>query len=191
MAEDTRMTTSHPTGLESLPAPRWRKSRSRRGASLIETLIALSLAAVFLSCNYAANSRVWALVRASLESNSANRALNGRSEQLRSSTWAQVTSAGYLNTTIFATAPDANDDLGDLVETIDVIAQPLSSVQSLKVTRNNTTRTATTVNAGDGSMPGQTGIRVNLTANWTAKGGRSRTRQISLFFAQGGISGTK
>ena len=61
----------------------------------------------------------------------------------------------------------------------------------MKVTRNNTTRTATTVNAGDGSMPGQTGIRVNLTANWTAKGGRSRTRQISLFFAQGGISGTK
>ena len=71
---------------------------------------------------------------------------------------------------------------GALIETIDVIA-------SLQVTRNNTSGTATVVGAGDGTMPSQTGVRVNLTANWTAKGGQPHTRQISMIFSPGGVSG--
>ena len=165
------------------------KARSRLGGALIETLIALSIVVTFLACNYAANSRVWALVKASLESNSINRTLNGRAEQLRASTWAQVTDATYVRDTIFASAPDAAGDASNLAETIDVIAYPSSGIPSLQVTRNNTTGTATTVSAGDGTMPSQTGVRVNIMANWTAKGGKPHTRQISMIFSQGGVSG--
>ena len=160
-----------------------------RGGALVETLIALSIVVTFLACNYAANSRVWALVKASLESNSINRTLNGRAEQLRASTWNQVTDATYLRDTIFATAPDAAGDVGGLIETIDVIAYPSSGIPSLQVTRNNTSGTATAVSSGDGTMTAQTGVRVNITANWTAKGGRSHTRQISMIFSPGGVSG--
>ncbi|MEO6751200.1 MAG: hypothetical protein ABIP85_05435 [Chthoniobacteraceae bacterium] len=158
---------------------------------MLETLIALVIAATFLACNYASNARVWALVKASLESNCINRTINGRAEQLRSATFAQLTDATYIRDTIFATAPDAAGDAGGLFETIDVIAYPMPSpsVQSLQVTRSNTTGTATAVGTGDGTMPAQQGVRVNIKANWTAKGGQAHTRQISMFFAPGGISG--
>ena len=80
---------------------------------------------------------------------------------------------------------------GALIETIDVIASPMPSpsVASLQVTRNNTSGTATVVGAGDGTMPSQTGVRVNITANWKAKGGQPHTRQISMIFSPGGVSG--
>lgn len=102
-----------------------------------------------------------------------------------------MTDATYLRDTIFATAPDAAGDAGSLVETIDVIAspQPSPAIPSLQATRNNTTGTATAPSLGDGTMPAQTGVRVNITAIWTAKGGRSHTRQISMMFSQGAASG--
>ena len=167
------------------------KANRRLGGALIETLITLGIVVTFLACNYGANSKVWSLVKASVESNAANRTLTGRAEQLRACTWAQVTDAAYLRDTVLAATPDVAGDLASLGETIDVIASPMPSpsTPSLQVTRNNTTGNVTVVGAGNGGMPLQTGVRVNLTANWISKGGKSHTRQITMFFAQGGLSG--
>lgn len=168
-------------------------ARLERGSTLVETLIALVIVVVFLSGSYASNFRVWSLMRSSLESNSANRTLNGRAEQLRASTWDQAVDATYLRDTILAVTPDAGGDMNGLLETIDVIAYPTPSpaVPSVRVTRNNTTGTATIVGAGDGTMKLQTSARINLTASWTAKGGQTHSRQVSMVFAPGGVSGRK
>jgi len=175
-----------------IPSARLRDT-SRSGGTLIESLIALSILVILLAGSYAANGHVWGLLRSSLESIGANRVLNSRAEQLRAATWNQFTDAAYLRDAVFAVAPDAASDLGGLLETIDVSAYPVPTLNPapLQVQRNNTTGAATAVGMGDGRMPEQPSLRVNLTASWVSKGGRPRTRQITLVFCKGGISGRK
>ena len=176
----------------SQSSPAGTGAKCERGSTLVETLIALVIVVLFLSGTYASNLRVWSLMRSSLESNSANRTLNGRAEQLRAATWDQAVDATYLHDTVLFVAPDAGDDVASLLETIDVITYPTANVvPSVRVTRDNTTGTATIVGSGDGTMKLQPAARVNLTASWTSKGGQSHTRQISMIFAPGGVSGRK
>lgn len=176
---------------QQLPAPQ-RARLARAGSSLVETLVALVISVVFLSSVYASNSRVWALVKSSVESNSGNRTLNGRAEQLRASTWNQVVDPNYLRDTVFAVVPDAGGDIAGLLETIDVITYPTPNVvPSVSVTRNNATGTATIAASGNGTMNSQALVRVNLTATWTSTGRSLRTRQISMIFAPGGVSGRR
>ena len=166
---------------------------ARSGGAIIETVIAMSIIVVFFSGLYSSVGHVWVVLRAGLESNAANRTVNGRAEQLRACTWAQVTDTSYLAGSVLNSAPDAAGDLGALVETIDVIAYPTPSPNPtpLQVRRTNSTGIVGIIGSGDGTMPAQQSVRVNLTSSWTAKGSRTRTRQISMIFAQGGISGRK
>ena len=153
--------------------------------------MAMLVIGIFLTSQYAASSRVWALLRSSLESNSASRVLNGRAEQIRSATWSQITDTDFLATSVMSVKPDAGGELGALNETIDVIAYPTPSPNppALQITRDNDASLVTTVGAGDGTMINQTSIRINITANWTAKGGKARTRQLSMVLSYGGVTG--
>ena len=162
----------------------------RGGGALLETIIAMTIVAVFLSGLHLTNSQVMSQVRASLESVAALRDLSGRTEQVRSSTWSEITDPNYLRTTLFSTMPDSSAELGGLVENIDVIAHlaPPGTVDPIVVTRS-ANGTASVVNAGGSAMGAQPSVRVDLTASWTGKGGRARTRQVSLIIAQGGLIG--
>ena len=156
----------------------------------METIIAMTIVAIFLSGLHLTNSQVMSQVRASLESVAALRDLSGRTEQVRSATWTEITDPNFLRTTLLSTAPDSGPELGGLVENIDVIAHLASpgTVDPIVVTRQ-ANGTATVVNAGGSAMGTQPSVRVNLTAAWTGKGGRQRTRQVSLIVAQGGLLG--
>jgi len=164
---------------------------SQIGATMIEAMMAMAVIALFLAGEYAANARVWSLVRASLESNAASRVLNGRAEQLRASTWDQITSNTFITGSILSVAPDVGGDLGGLVETIYITAYPTPSPEPapVRITRSNTSGAVTVISAGDGTMNAQSSIRIDLTASWTAKGGAARLRQISMIVGNGGITG--
>ncbi len=153
--------------------------------------MAMLVIGIFLSAQYAATSRVWGLLRASLESNSASRVLNGRAEQIRASTWNQITSSDFLKTSVMSVVPDSAGELGVLNETIDVIAYPTPTVvpSALQITRNNDAGSSVIVGVGDGMMINQTSIRINITARWTAKGGMARTRQLTMVLSNGGVTG--
>lgn len=150
----------------------------------------MTIVAVFLSGLHLTNSQVMSQVRASLESVAALRDLTGRTEQVRTSTWSEITNPNYLRGTLLSVMPDGGGELGSLVEKIDVIAHlaPPGTVDPIVVTRL-ANGTASVVNAGGGAMPDQSAVRVDLTASWTGKGGRARSRQVSLFIAQGGLIG--
>jgi prepilin-type N-terminal cleavage/methylation domain-containing protein len=147
---------------------------------LIEATTAMCVIAVFITGIYAANARVWSLLRASLESNSASRVLNGRAEQIRAGTWSQITTAAFHSGTVFNIPSDSAGELGALVETVNIIAYPTPSPNpaQIRLTRDNTSGVITTVGAGDGTMPTQTSIRIDLTANWTAKGGKHHRKTL-------------
>lgn len=158
---------------------------------MLEAMIAMAIIVVFVAGMYATNARVWILLRSSLESNAASRVLNGRAEQLRASTWDQMTTSTFLATSVLSVAPDSAGDLGGLVETIDMRAYPTPSPNPapIRVYRNNTTGAVTTYWAGDGTMTAQTSIRIDVTAAWIGKGGSPHTRQVSMIISNGGITG--
>jgi len=172
------------------PPPQRFGAAARSGGALIETMVAMAIAAIFLSGVHLTNSQVMVQVRSSLESVAASRDLSSRTEQLRASTWSQVTDSAYLKDTVLAGASDAGGDLGNLVETIEVTAHlaPTGTVAPITV-RRNSNGAVIIVNAGDGTMRNQPSVRIDVTADWTAKGGRSRTRQTTLIIGQGGIVG--
>jgi hypothetical protein len=159
---------------------------------MLETVIAMGVMAIFLSGVFAVNSRVWSMLRSSLESNAATRVLNGRAEQLRASKWEQVTDPAHLATTILGAAPDSGEELGGLMETIHVIAYPIPAPvpAPIEVTRDSA-GTVSTPQGGDGTMFLQPSVQVKISAAWTAKGGQPHLREMSMIFAQGGVTGRK
>lgn len=162
----------------------------RRGGALIETMIAMVVVALFLSGIHMTNSRLTASVSSSLDSAEAARTLCGRAEQLRASTWTQITDPAFLQNAIFAVSPDASGGLANLVETIDVtahLADP-GEVAPIQV-RRLADGTVTVLNAGDGTMAGESSVRIDVTTAWTARGGRSHVRQMTLVASQGGFLG--
>lgn len=181
--------TFHPTGHRQMPAL---GPRSRLGGIMLEAVIAMGVIAIFLSGVYAANSRVWGLLRASLESNAASRVLNGRAEQLRGSKWEQVTDAAYLASSVLGVAPDSGSELAGLNEAIDVVGFPAAvpAPAPIAVARDSAGNVSTQLD-GDGTMFTQPSVQVTLTASWTAKGGQPHLRQCSMIFAQGGVTGRK
>ena len=181
--------TFHPTGHRKMPAL---GSCSRCGGIMLEAVIAMGVIAIFLSGVYAANSRVWGLLRASLESNAASRVLNGRAEQLRGSKWEQVTDPGYLASGVLGVPPDSGSELAGLNEVIDVIGfpAPVPVPAPIAVARDSAGTVSTPLN-GDGTMFTQPSVQVTVTASWTAKGGQPHLRQCTMIFAQGGVTGRK
>jgi hypothetical protein len=152
-------------------------------------MMAMSIVAIFLSGIHLANSQVLSNVRASLESIAATRCLSSRAEQLRASTWTQVLDPAFLQSNILNVAPNTGGDLGNLVETIQVTAYlaPAGTVNPIRVQRSG--GDVKVLNNGASAMANQTSVRIDMTASWTGKGNRARSRQISLFVGKGGILG--
>ena len=162
----------------------------RAGSTLLETIVAMTVVTIFLSGLHLTNSQVMAQVRASVESSAALRVLTGRTERVRAATWSQITDPTFLQSTLLAVTPDSDGELGNLIENLEVTAPlaPTGSVQPIMLTRSDD-GSVVVVYPGDGTMANQPSVRVDLTALWTGKGGRSRTRQVSLIIAQGGLIG--
>lgn len=154
---------------------------------MIEVVIAASIVALGFSGIFMVNGRSANLLRSGLESTAAIRVLNGRAEQLRSSTYTQLTNSDYLTNTVLAVAPDSGGDLGQLAETLNIYNYPTAGL-AMTLTRQSD-GTVALVSSGPASLTTATSLRVDITANWTSKGGRGRTRQISMVFASGGITG--
>ena len=169
--------------------PRVTRGRNGGGA-LLETIVAMAVVAIFLSGLHLTNSQVISQVRASLESSAALRVLTGRTERVRAATWSQLTDPAFLQTTLLAETPDCGEDLKSLVENLEINAHlaPTGTVQPILLTRAEN-GAVVVVNPGDGTMPNRASVRVDLTALWSGKGGRARTRQVSLVIAQGGLTG--
>ncbi len=163
-----------------------------RGVTILEIVVSMGVVVLFFSGIFLMNSHVLALVRGSLESTASTRVLQDRAEQLRGSTWTQVTSAAYHSGNLLTIPPDGAGALRDLIETVTVTAHLATpgTITPISVLRNAAS-TITTASPGDAQLVEEPSVRVDLTANWLAKGGRPRMRQLSMVFGEGGISGRR
>lgn len=168
------------------------RSHCESGATILEIVVAMGVVVLFFSGIFLMNSRVLALVRGCLESTASTRVLQDRAEQLRGSTWAQLTNAAHYTNEILVVPPDSAGALANLTESIRVTAHLASpgSVTPIAVHRTPAA-TISTTSAGDAQLIDQPSVRIDLTASWIARGGRPRMREISMVFGEGGISGRR
>jgi hypothetical protein len=162
-----------------------------RGATILEIVVAMAVVVLFFSGIFLMNSHVLALLRGNVESTASSRVLQDRAEQLRASTWTQLTDPAYYTGTVLAGAPESTGALRDLTETVTVQAHLAAPGTVTPITVQRDEAAISTVSPGDPLLIDQASVRVDLTASWIAKGGRPRMRQLSLYFGEGGISGRK
>jgi hypothetical protein len=167
-------------------------SHREAGATILEIVVALGVVVLSFSGIFVMNSRVLSLLRGSLESTASNRVLNDRAEQLRGSTWQQITDATHYSGTVFALPPDSAGALANLTESITVTAPDAApgTVTPIAVHRTPAGSISTT-SLGDPALRTQPSVRVDISTSWLAKGGRTRLRQLSLYFGEGGVSGRR
>lgn len=167
-------------------------SPRERGATILEIVVSMGVVVIFFSGIFLMNSHVLALVRGTLESTASSRVLQDRAEQIRSATWAQVTSASHHADEVLSLPSQSAGALRQLTETIEVTAHLATPGTVTRITvERSPSGTVTTTSPGDPQLASQTSVRVDLTAQWVAKSGRPRMRELSMVFGEGGISGKR
>ncbi len=161
--------------------------KSESGVTLVESLIAASLLALFLAAVFSVNGRNLQLLKSGKESLSATTVLEERLEQLRTGRWDEVTRPAYLST-ILSTASGSGANLSSLSEQIVISAYPVPNpaVATNKVTRSSS-GTVTTVSS-NASLPMEKSVRADIRVTWIGPpNGRTRVREVSTIIANGGL----
>ena len=170
---------------------------SNCGYTIVETAIAGCILAVFLTGLYDANWWALSLMKSGREGTSAARLIQNRLEQIRTSTWSEITNPAYVSGTMMATT-SASNDLDNLVETVSVNQYPLPTgytqggplpASGIQVTRS-AAGAVTTLQSGNSTLASDSAIRVDITEKWSATlASTSDTRMMSTVITQGGILG--
>lgn len=171
------------------------RARARAGFTILETTIASALLAVFLTSLFALNSTVIRMLRSANEAAYASQELQCRVEQIRMTSWVQVTNPATVRT-LFARPTDATLDLLDLTEAL--LVRPYSydlpaQSPAFKFQRapDGTVTPATDGPAATGvdlSDPGVAMIRLDFSVTWRSWGGRMRSRALTTVVSRMGVS---
>ncbi len=174
--------------------PRLAGQRWRAGFTLMETMVGAAIVAIFFAGLYATLFRSMQYLKAANVASNGTRALTTMAEQIRNSTWTQITDSTQIQGVISTCVP--GPALGYVTETIDVTPSPIGSpvvsnyTASTMEVQRGTNGTISITKPGDGSLPSQTMVRVDLTVQWkSAFNGALNQRMMSLLVSQNGIQG--
>jgi hypothetical protein len=187
-----------PTGTHSMSSGRMRSNRTRlvHGSTLVEAMVACLIVSLCFTSIYAGGSRALLILKSSGEGTSATQLVMNLEEQIRTSTWAEITDPTYLSGTILANSK-AYGHLANVTQTILVNPNPIPSGygsppiggQTIEVVCDSS-GVVSTPYAGNGNLPTQGSIRVDISLNWNATfGGTPQSRMVSLILSPGGVLG--
>ena len=132
------------------------------------------------------SARVIAMLSAQRETHVANLCLQERVEQIRGTSYPQITDPTYVQGTLMTTGTTSAAVLSAPTETLTLSAYPVAAGGNLQVRRQGGSATLVTTNATLGTAAA---VRADFSLDWTSKqGSRSRSRQIIFFIAKGGIN---
>lgn len=153
------------------------------GFTFVENLIAMVIVVLSFAALCVINSQSLYLLNSGREAVVANACLRDRFEQLRNSTWAQLTDSAYLRTNVLNSAPSGAANLGQLTETLTINSYPVAGNPPISVIRNS--NGFTSVVSTNAAIATSTLIRVDESLSWTAgPGGRPRTQATSTLVAK-------
>jgi len=165
------------------------------GSTLVEAMIACLIVALFFASIYAGGWQSLHALKSAMEGASASQLLMNLQEQVRTATWAEITSPTYLSGTILANSTSLGH-LSNVTQTILVNPYPVPyggspaiGSQTLEVT-SSANGTVTSPCPGNGQISSQNAVRVDITVGWSTVFNRTaHTRIVSLIVSQGGVLG--
>ena len=156
------------------------------GYTLIETIVAASIAAMFLGSLFTMNMATMDTIRCAKEFIAASQILQQRMESMRIANWHEVTDVNWLHDNLLDADVSGSAQLKNLVETLIVVPYGSTSVGNTELTRSN--GTATIVNQ-DPDLLAENAVKVIWTVSYTgAPNSRSVSHQIVAILAKGGVA---
>ena len=154
--------------------------------SLIETTVAATIAAMFLSSLFTMNMVTMDTIRCAKESIAASQVLQQRMESMRIANWQEVTDATWLRDNLLNTAVAGSAPLKNLVETLTIVAYGSTTIGNTQLTRSGATANIVAQNS---SLSAENAVKVIWTVNFSgAPNNRVISRQIVAILAKGGVA---
>lgn len=156
------------------------------GITLIETTIAATVGALFLSSLFSINSASMQTVKMARESASASQVLQQRFEALRIANWHQVTDATWLKNNLLNTAAPGTAALKGVAEQLTLVPYGSATTGNTQLVRA-INGTVTIVNSQ--SLLTENAIEVIWTLTYSGTpGDRPMMRQVVTILAKGGVA---
>jgi hypothetical protein len=156
-----------------------------RATTLVETVVAAALIAGFFGTIYEVNAVCFRYIDASKEVVGALEGVHDRIEQLRGLTFANLTSATNVKSTM--STPANSSDFARGVQEVVTITDYFNSAKSTVFTRPaGASSTVTAVPSSGADFSTSTLVKVNVTYTWTTTfGGRSMSEQSETIVSAG------
>jgi len=156
------------------------------GFTLLETMVAGTIMALFLGTLFALNSTSMQTLRAAREFTCASQVLQQRIEAMRIANWHQVTDADWLqNNLLNSDAPGASL-LTSASETLTLVPYGSDSTGNTQITRSN--GNASIVNRNS-QLLAESAVKVIWSVSYIgAPNGQPYSRQIVAILAKGGVA---
>jgi len=163
--------------------------RSTSGGTLVEAMIAASLAAMVLGALATSSSICMGLVRAQRETVASNLLLQERLEQMRAGGWRQVTNPAALRDEVLGSLSSQERLLSNVRQQITVSPYPPSSGSTpLKVEKKGSTVSVLSQPLSNQSLSTRLAVRVDLRVEWISRQNqRTRSRETSTIISLGGL----
>lgn len=157
-----------------------------KGFSLIETTIAASLAAMFLTSLFTLNLATMNAIRGAKESIAASQVLQQRMESMRIANWQQVTNAPWLRDNLLNAGVAGSTPLKNLAETLTIVPYGSANTGSTQLTRSGNTTSVVSQNT---TLIAENAVKILWTVNYTGvPNGAAITRQVVAILGKGGVA---
>jgi len=153
---------------------------------LAEAMIAVAISAITLGAVMVLDAQQLRMVRSTRQSNAVSMALQHRIEQLRLTSWANLTDAQWLETHVFDQMPDCAQFLPNYQETVTLTPWNEDSTAKMEVT--NKVDGGFSVSADGSSMAKKRQGRLEIVVNWEGTDKRPRERSYATIISNGGIT---
>lgn len=160
-------------------------TQNSRGFTLIETIVASGISALFLGTLFTFNIASMETLKMSRENACASQILQQRIESLRIANWHQVTDSSWLQTNLLNSDAAGTSQLKNVSETLTLSPYGSTSTGTIQLTRSNGSSNV----VSNSYLLTENAVKIVWTVNYTgAPNGRANTRQTVAILAKGGVA---
>ncbi|MEA3213664.1 MAG: hypothetical protein QOE70_6721 [Chthoniobacter sp.] len=153
-----------------------RRSRHRSAFTMIDCIFAVAIVGLFFGVIYSVCSQCMGLLNAGRDLNEAQQFSQQRVEQLRHSTWPQITDPAFLRDSVLGSIPAGQPIAGRVSETLTIDSYPTPATTPIRVSRLPTGAPA--VLTSNTAIASAEMARVTLALSWPGRRG-TKTRTIA------------